>query len=280
MLFSLFSLMNNFESLVQLVKEAGKKTLEYYGKSHHSEIKTDGSLLTEADVEANKILVNGLKDLFPNDGRLSEESEDSLERLTKERVWIIDPIDGTADFHLGEEGKGDFAVIVGLSVNGKAEFGVLYAPVHNTLFIGQRGQGSYIITPQGKRRLLVSDRSRVQDMTLIVNSRLSNKDIDKITKYVPVKNLSRGGSAGLRVCRMANQEADIHISFTGKDWDYCASDIILSEAGGVMTDLENNPCMWNNKEPEKKTMRVSTNGKAHEEILNYVRAYVAAERSK
>lgn len=262
--------MSELEQLMSLVKEAGRKTLDYYGNVKRN-VKSDGSAVTLADIASNDILVNGIHDLFPKDGILSEELTDNVERLSKERVWIIDPLDGTEDFIAQ---TGDFSVILGLSVQGKSELGILYAPTQDAFFVGQRNQGAYRIASSGKEKLRVSDKTSVQDMTLIISRFYKENAL----QYVPARNILRSGGGGLRICKMAQGLADIHISFTGKDWDYCGPDVILGEAGGKMTTLDNQPCVWNNQDPKNKLTRVSSNGKMHEVILGYALKYEEARR--
>jgi 3'(2'), 5'-bisphosphate nucleotidase len=262
--------MSELEQVMSLMKEAGRKILDYYGNVERN-IKWDGSAITLADIASNKILVKGLHDLFPKDGILSEESMDNWERLAKERVWIIDPLDGTEDFIAQ---TGDFSVIVGLAVQCKSELGILYVPTQDVFFVGQRNQGAYRIASSGKEKLRVSDKTSVQDMTLIISRFYKENAL----QYIPARNVLPSGGGGLRICKMAQGLADIHVSFTGKEWDYCGPDIILSEAGGKMTTLDNQPCVWNNQDPRNKLTRVSSNGKAHELILGYALKYEEARR--
>ena len=94
--------------------------------------------VTVADTEASELIVAGLKTEFPEDGTLSEELADTAERLTRRRVWIIDPIDGTKEYI---EGSPDFAVSIGLAVDGEAVLGVVNAPADEAIYSGVVGEG-------------------------------------------------------------------------------------------------------------------------------------------
>ena len=94
--------------------------------------------VTAADREANDLIVRRLAQEFPGDGILAEESVDTDERLNKERVWLIDPMDGTKNF---VQRDGDFAVQIGLAVGGEAVLGVVYQPVRDVLYRAVRGEG-------------------------------------------------------------------------------------------------------------------------------------------
>src|SRR5207302_3478915 len=97
--------------------------------------------VTAADREANDLIVERLAIEFPDDGILAEESVDTDRRLEKDRVWLIDPMDGTKNF---VQRDGDFAVQIGLAINGEVVAGVVYQPVRDVLYRAARGEGSWI----------------------------------------------------------------------------------------------------------------------------------------
>src|SRR6185436_9545579 len=112
--------------------------MRFYGDADvpvHS--KPDLSPVTAADEAANQVLAKAIHGAFPEDGFLSEESPDDESRLSKRRVWIVDPLDGTRDF-LAQ--TGDFCVLVGLSVDGAPVLGVAYQPVKDALYFARKGQ--------------------------------------------------------------------------------------------------------------------------------------------
>src|SRR5688572_21773154 len=109
---------------VELARAAGAAALALYGTPLRVEHKGDHhEPVTQADRAANELIVRGLRGEFPGDGILAEESIDTARRLTKERVWIVDPLDGTRGFI---EGNGDFAVQIGLAQAGESVCGVVY----------------------------------------------------------------------------------------------------------------------------------------------------------
>ena len=120
---------------INLAKTAGKAIMEFYDSEFLVEEKTTKDNFTEpvtiADKTASKIIVEGLAETFPDDGILSEEEIDTDERLEKNRLWLIDPMDGTKGF---VQKNGDFAVQIGLAENGEAILGVVFFPFHNTLY--------------------------------------------------------------------------------------------------------------------------------------------------
>ena len=118
-------------------REAGAAIMRFYGNVDvevHS--KPDLSPVTAADEAANVCLTEKIRGAFPEDGFLSEESPDDESRLGKQRVWIVDPLDGTRDF-LAQ--TGDFCVLVGLAIDGAPVLGVAYQPVKDALYFACRG---------------------------------------------------------------------------------------------------------------------------------------------
>ncbi|HYN84284.1 MAG TPA: inositol monophosphatase family protein, partial [Pyrinomonadaceae bacterium] len=124
---------------VELARASGATALEYYGRPLRVEHKgAYDEPVTAADRAVNELIVQGLREIFPDDGILAEESVDDDRRLSRERVWMVDPLDGTKGFIAG---SGDFAVQIGLAVAGRPALGVLYAPATDTLYWAARGAG-------------------------------------------------------------------------------------------------------------------------------------------
>src|SRR5215213_4140614 len=130
---------------VEIARRAGEAALTFYGKPMRVDHKDEfDEPVTQADRTVNELIVRALRESFPEDGVLAEESVDAPERLSRERVWMVDPIDGTKGFIAG---TGDFAVQIGLAVRGRAALGVLYAPATDVLYWAARGHGSWVVRP-------------------------------------------------------------------------------------------------------------------------------------
>src|SRR3954471_7055937 len=130
---------------VELARRAGEAALAFYGKPMRVESKGEfDEPVTQADRAVNELIVRHLRESFPDDGVLAEESADTAERLSRARVWMIDPVDGTKGFIAG---TGDFAVQVGLAVAGRSVLGILYAPATDVLYWAARGHGAWVSRP-------------------------------------------------------------------------------------------------------------------------------------
>src|SRR5437660_4647821 len=148
----------------ELARHAGEAALEFYGGPLRVEHKEEfDEPVTQADRAVNELIVRALQQEFPEDGILAEESVDTARRLSRERVWMVDPLDGTKGFIAG---TGDFAVQIGLAVEGRSVLGVLYAPATDVLYWAARGHGSWVLRPTSEAgKSTKAERLRVTDET-------------------------------------------------------------------------------------------------------------------
>lgn len=255
---------------LDLAREAGAAILDFYDGPLEIEQKTgadDREPVTQADKVANKIIVQRLQREFPDDGILAEESIDTARRLDKNRVWMVDPLDGTTGFI---EGNGDFAVQIGLAQNGQAVLGVVYQPITGVLYRAVRGGGTWIERPdfepeQGR----VSNHTQIPKMRLAASRSHRSPRMDKVIKAFGLKEEIRRGSVGIKIGLLVEQQCDIyiHLSPRTKQWDTCAPEIILREAGGTITDLFGNPLPYNQLELQNRNGVVASNGAVHKRII-------------
>ena len=253
-----------------LAREAGAAILDFYEGPLEIEQKTgfdDREPVTQADRVANEIIVNALRKEFPNDGILAEESVDTAHRLDKQRVWMIDPLDGTNGFI---DGNGDFAVQIGLTQDRQCVLGVVYQPLTGVLYHAVMGQGSWIIRPELEpERAAVSDQKELSLMRLAASRSHRSPRMDKVIKAFKVKEEIRRGSVGIKVGLIIEQQCDlyVHLSSRTKQWDTCAPEIILTEAAGQLTDLFGRPLTYNSAEVQNRNGIIATNGVVHNRIV-------------
>jgi 3'(2'), 5'-bisphosphate nucleotidase len=181
-----------------------------------------------------------LRRTFPEDGILSEEERDDMARLSRSRVWIIDPLVGTIEFidHLNE-----FAVMIGLSVDGLATLGVVYQPVTQKLYYAESGTGAFAIENRTTRLLKVLPESNPAATTIALSRSHHSMDVDRLVQQLGIKNSVCFGSLGLKAGLICEGRAHLYVNASShtSQWDSCAADVILREAGGRMTDLSNSP---------------------------------------
>ena len=185
------------------------------------------------DLEAHRFIMSALREHFPDDGILSEEGRDDLSRLDKERVWIVDPLDGTREF--GEPGRSDWAVHVALTENGTPTAGAVALPaIGQTLTTEPASQ----LSPahDGRPRLVVS-RSRAPAAAMIVAEALGAE-------------LLALGSAGAKAMAVVLGHADIYAHSGGQyEWDNCAPAAVAMAAGLHASRCDGSPLDYNYEDP-------------------------------
>jgi 3'(2'), 5'-bisphosphate nucleotidase len=234
------------QKTIDLAKEAGKKVLEIYKGDFKEWEKKDKTVATEADIASQEIILKGLKEF--GYGILSEETKDNLSRLKKERVWIIDPLDGTSDF-VGK--TGDFSIMIGLQERGETILGVVFQPTEQKLYFAQKEKGSFLKEKDLKqKRLKVSDCSDISKARFVASRFHFDKKEKDFIQENNIDNTVFKGSTGLKMGLISEGKADIYISFASKtcQWDTCAPEIILREAGGVVTDIKGEKFVYNREE--------------------------------
>lgn len=268
------------EVALRLAREAGAAILDYYDRPLRVESKVEeGTSYTEpvtvADRAANELIVSALRREFPDDGILAEESVDTERRLSKRRVWMIDPLDGTSGFISRD---GDFAVQIGLSVDGRSALGVVFEPLADLLFRAVEGEGAWVeragFEPE---RVRVSDTSDVRLMRLAASRSHRSPRMDRVVKKLQLKEEVQRGSVGVKVGLIVERQCDlyIHLSPRTKQWDTCAPEIILREAGGRFTDLFGGEIRYNAPDVQNHNGIVATNGHAHDFIIRQLQPLLA-----
>jgi 3'(2'), 5'-bisphosphate nucleotidase len=260
------------EVVTELAREAGAILLRHYHSPFLVEQKINAlkelEEVTAADRESNDLIVRRLAAEFPDDGILAEESADTERRLDKDRVWMIDPMDGTKNFIRRD---GDFAVQIGLAVNGESVAGVVYQPVRDVLYRAARGAGSWIEGPdKSAARMSVSGVVAPHEMVLASSRNHRSPRMELVVSRFGFKDEVRRGSVGVKIGLITEQLADLylHMSPGTKQWDTCAPEIILIEAGGRLTDLFGQPLRYNGVRVDNRNGIVATNGAAHEMVID------------
>lgn len=211
------------ELAAQLAAAAGRLLIEV----RESGLLSAQALGKAGDQTANQFLIAAIAEQRPDDGVLSEESKCDGARLTKSRVWIIDPVDGTREYG---EGRTDWAVHVALSIDGAAVIGAVALPGLGAVL---RSDQISPLPPQGNPLRMVVSRTRPAGEALAVAGKLG-------AKLVPM------GSAGAKAMAILRGEADIYLHSGGQsEWDSCAPVAVAAAHGLHVSRIDGSPLVYN-----------------------------------
>lgn len=263
------------ETAKTLAQAAGQAIMRVYTSRDFgvTEKKEDGrkSELTRADLAANDIIVQGLNAAFPDIPVLTEEEKDDKKRLKADWLWIVDPLDGTKEFILQ---NGEFTANIGLVHQGRPVLGAVFVPVTDELFHACQGQGAFYAKEGRPLRIHSSDRNRLSEMTLMRSrSHAAEKDRKLVESYQFGELIASGSS--VKGCRVAQGLADIYYRFGPvHEWDICAMNAVLDQAGAILTDFDGNPVSYNQPKPRLPGF-VASNNTLHAELVRMGRAIMA-----
>ena len=245
--------------------KAGDKILEIYETDFSTEKKEDDSPITQADIESNKIL----KEVLGETGItiLSEEDTDDKKRLSEEKVWIVDPLDGTTDF---VNRTGEFTIMVGLVENQKSVLGLIYWPIKKKMYLAESGKGAFCYNEEWEK-IEVTMMAEMQNCHALVSRHHLSEKEKKLLDEMEISVVSEMGSS-LKVTEIATGNAEVFVTTTNKmkQWDTCASNCIISEAGGKMTDISGKDMVYNTESVNHENGILVTNGSIHQDALDAV----------
>ncbi|MBW2464985.1 MAG: 3'(2'),5'-bisphosphate nucleotidase CysQ, partial [Deltaproteobacteria bacterium] len=226
---------------------AGEVILEVYATDLDVAYKGKNDPVTDADQRANELIVSRLAASFPGDGIVAEESPDRSDALRSGRVWYVDPLDGTKEF---VKKNGEFAVMIGLTIDGEAHAGVVYQPVKDKLWAGIVGDGAYLEEGGERRPLAVSEVADPKDLKLVVSRSHRAASTDQLVERLGITNEVSHGSVGLKIGMLAERVADLYVIMAPKSskWDACGPEAVLRAAGGRFADLSGAPFAYQGEE--------------------------------
>ncbi len=240
----------------------GRATLPYYrSASLRTTEKSPGDPVTEADYAANRAVLSVLGRECPRDPILSEESEPPDSASILDRLWVVDPLDGTREFI---DGIDEFAVMVGLAEKGLASLGAFYVPGSGCLYLGVAEGGAWIAECEVNaepgspvqvgefRPLRVGEPE--DDRVRLVRSRSHPDDrLQAIESALPSVQVIPSGSVGVKCAHIAEQVADLYVHPVPylKEWDTCAPEAVLRGAGGRVTDCGGGTLRYGKPDPRQ-----------------------------
>ena len=223
------------QTIVDAAIEAGHEIERIYGEGCATEIKSDGSPVTEADRAAEAIILQRLAAAFPDIPVIAEE-EACAGRIPKigDRFFLVDPLDGTRGF---VERNGEFTVNIGLVENQQAVAGVIYAPDSHLLYYGARGEGAFRCLESGPHEGICTRLAPAAGLTVIASRTTADKTAARLA-HLSIAEFAPSSSS-LKFCLLAEGAADVYPRFGATmEWDTAAGQAILEAAGGRVMELD------------------------------------------
>ena len=252
-------LKNTLALAVEWAKEVGEVQRSYF-RSGHLELETKSTVhdvVTKVDKLSESMLIERIGKCFPNHSVLGEESGEH--DAHSDYLWVVDPLDGTNNY---SQGLPVFCVSIGLQYRGETLLGVVYAPYLNELYTAIRGKGAFL----NNVPIHVSDKTEL-DRSVLATGFPYDKDVnpdnnsDNVARIIPyVRDVRRLGSAAYDLSCVAAGLLDGYWELDLHEWDVCAANLIVREAGGVVADFR----------PDRGVSQAAGNETLVREILKYV----------
>ena len=233
------------DGLVDTFLKAGEISLELRKKGLIKEIKPDNTPVTNGDIEVNNILTRKIKDITPGVTIISEETSTNKLKENLKTFWLIDPIDGTSEYI---NNKDEFTLNAALIIDNKPEIGVINAPAKNRLFYAYGSSLSFELKNKKEIQLnckKLTNQGEVKAVSYFNNLKpeileLHNKF--KVTEYNKMKS-------SLKFCVIAAGEYDLYVAEPrASEWDIAAGHAILKNAGGEISDFDENEILYGKKD--------------------------------
>ena len=248
-------------SAIEAAKKGGAVLMRHYGEDLRIRFKEDSSKVTEVDMESNEQVLSILSTRFPDFAILSEENPGALDQAIDDRpTWVIDPLDGTSNY---VSGIPLFGTAIALVEKKEVVLSVFFDPVHNELFVAEKGKGATL----NNKPIHVSDRQVTRGGMLFAGRGYHKEDrerhagiisqLEKETTY-----FRRLGSASIMLSMVAAGRSDCVILTGAKSpWDTLPGSLLVREAGGVITDYCGNPWTYTSND------MAATNGNIHDQLV-------------
>jgi myo-inositol-1(or 4)-monophosphatase len=260
---------NYLTAATDIAREAGELLLDLFQQPHEITYKRRSDLVTEADRRSEALIVGRLRSLYPSHALVAEEG--SSHESDSDFCWYVDPLDGTTNF---AHGFPVFCVTLGLALRGEVVVGVVYDPTREELFTAEKGSGAYL----NGQRLSVSKAEKLTESLVATGFPpfATNHELN-VEFYFRFTQLSHGirraGSAALDFCSVAAGRFDGFWELKLNPWDKAAGSLLVTEAGGRVTDVLGKPFKLLGDDV------FASNGRIHEQMVE-VFSEVLAQRAR
>jgi fructose-1,6-bisphosphatase/inositol monophosphatase family enzyme len=244
---------------VEAAKKAGAFLLEHFGNVSTIESKGDRNLATDVDKAAERMITEKILAAFPTHGIIGEE--EGTKTNSSDYLWVIDPLDGTHNYI---RGINIFGVSLGILCKEQFVGGIVYMPVDDELYVGEKGNGAY----KNGKKIMVSPHNSLKECSISFDSSIRYspepmlRALEKLSKEV--FNIRMFGSSVRALTYLAEGVLDFSVEFHDRPWDFAGSVTLIEEAGGKLTDL------WGKTLTYKTIGYIASNQRLHEQVRNIV----------
>jgi len=218
------SISPNLNIMIKASQKASKNLIRDFGEIEKLQVSVKGpsDFVSNADTKAEKIIIEELSKAKKNYSIISEEDGSKINKDTN-NIWIIDPIDGTANFL---HGVPHFAISIALKTNNEIVSGLIYDPIKDEMFYGEKNSGAFF----NNRRIKVSNKKEINSCLFATGGKVDEKKIDL--------NIRKSGSAALDMAYVASGRYDGYFQKNLNLWDIAAGIILVKEAGGIVSEID------------------------------------------
>ena len=232
-------------ALIDTFLIAGDRSIELRKAGLKKEIKSDNTPVTNGDIEVNNILTEKIKNITSDIPIVSEESTTNKSNNNLNDFWLIDPIDGTYDYI---NGKDEFTLNAALIINKKPKIGIIYAPAKKRLFYTYGNGSSFELINNKEIKIKCEKKTKINQIKAVSYSEKLKPLIADFHNKFGVTDYQKMKSS-LKFCVIAAGEFDLNIAEPrASEWDIAAGHAILENAGGIITDFENNEILYGKKD--------------------------------
>jgi len=244
------SISANLNVMIKAAEKASRALIRDFGEIEKLQVSIKGptDFVSNADLKAEKIIIEELKKARPNYSIISEE-DGSESNKDKKNTWVIDPIDGTTNFL---HGVPHFAISIALKSENEIVSGLIYDPIKDEMFYAEKDKGAFF----NNQRIKVSKKKEINSCLFATGGKSKN-EID-----LPLR---RSGSAALDMAYVAAGRYDGYFQNDLNLWDIAAGIIILKEAGGMINEID----LSQNKNIPIRASSMAINGKMLEKLKNF-----------
>jgi 3'(2'), 5'-bisphosphate nucleotidase len=260
---------------LEVALEAAVLAGEYLRTAYESFIaipNAPASISTEADRTSQDLVLSHLAGTFPDDAICAEEGTETLKRARRNgpRLWVVDPIDGTRGFVMK---NGEFSVMIGLVADGRVVVGVVLEPALNRMTFARLGNGCWVRIGASEPTRCRVTTTNVLSESVLVQSHAKKGETPWPVAAIQPRRVVETYSAGVKLAMVARGEVDLYVNTYANfsDWDICAGDLLVTEAGGKVTEIAGGPTRYGTPGYAQCGGLLATNGLLHAEAVARLR---------